>query len=582
MIGDGYCDDVVNTPECNYDNGDCCGGNTQLCSACICFGQACQIECSQMCSSGLEADSTCMNQCLERRYIDGIECKLCNDYCNGCSGSTADCCDECKYTKDGDFCVEKCPITKYDDNGICKPCDETCKGCSGPEPEDCIACKNVKDGSYCIEECPVGKFDHNGICVPCNENCNGGCTGLGADSCNSCINFKDESFCVKECPNTKYEHNGECKSCHETCLDSCNGPNNTVGINGCHQCKYVKDENTCLKKCPDSKYHNNTNGECEFCHEDCIGCTGKHPDECIQCKNVLVGQFCMENCPITKYNDSGICKDCHQYCVDACYGPGPDSCVECKNETFKENDECKPCHENCINGCNGPDNTIGITGCRSCEKVVLYDKTDSLTIDGCLKITENCPDGYSNSGFIELENNLKNLTSLQEIKTMCIPESDVSALGLSDCTVSEIGLPCWVVITVAVCSFLIIGFSVLLILLHSKKKSLNSSSIVELSKENLNDTPQAPNNIISPNGCNNPNFEKNEHDIKHEDEKILKTSSNDTISHKSTEHNAHNDPIYVDQGHKPSNNSPDSLISDQIELDDILQNLKDLDFGNPT
>ena len=27
MIGEGQCDDEVNTPECNYDGGDCCGPN---------------------------------------------------------------------------------------------------------------------------------------------------------------------------------------------------------------------------------------------------------------------------------------------------------------------------------------------------------------------------------------------------------------------------------------------------------------------------------------------------------------------------------------------------------------------------
>ena len=27
MVGEGQCDDEVNTPECNYDGGDCCGSN---------------------------------------------------------------------------------------------------------------------------------------------------------------------------------------------------------------------------------------------------------------------------------------------------------------------------------------------------------------------------------------------------------------------------------------------------------------------------------------------------------------------------------------------------------------------------
>ena len=38
MVGNGYCDDGVNTAECNYDSGDCCGFsiNTTYCSKCEC------------------------------------------------------------------------------------------------------------------------------------------------------------------------------------------------------------------------------------------------------------------------------------------------------------------------------------------------------------------------------------------------------------------------------------------------------------------------------------------------------------------------------------------------------------------
>ena len=34
---DGYCDDYLNTPECNYDGGDCCDGSFQYCAECICY-----------------------------------------------------------------------------------------------------------------------------------------------------------------------------------------------------------------------------------------------------------------------------------------------------------------------------------------------------------------------------------------------------------------------------------------------------------------------------------------------------------------------------------------------------------------
>ena len=38
-IGDGYCDDVTNNIQCNYDGGDCCGVNinTQYCVQCQCL-----------------------------------------------------------------------------------------------------------------------------------------------------------------------------------------------------------------------------------------------------------------------------------------------------------------------------------------------------------------------------------------------------------------------------------------------------------------------------------------------------------------------------------------------------------------
>ena len=39
LVGDGFCDDVVNTAKCDYDCGDCCGGSTILCTDCICHGK---------------------------------------------------------------------------------------------------------------------------------------------------------------------------------------------------------------------------------------------------------------------------------------------------------------------------------------------------------------------------------------------------------------------------------------------------------------------------------------------------------------------------------------------------------------
>ena len=39
-IGNYYCQDFLNNPNCNFDGGDCCGANvnTDLCHECFCYG----------------------------------------------------------------------------------------------------------------------------------------------------------------------------------------------------------------------------------------------------------------------------------------------------------------------------------------------------------------------------------------------------------------------------------------------------------------------------------------------------------------------------------------------------------------
>ena len=36
FVGDTFCDDENNYPECDYDGGDCCGGQLTYCSVCWC------------------------------------------------------------------------------------------------------------------------------------------------------------------------------------------------------------------------------------------------------------------------------------------------------------------------------------------------------------------------------------------------------------------------------------------------------------------------------------------------------------------------------------------------------------------
>ena len=44
LVGDGYCNDETNNPNCNFDGGDCCGPclNEEFCSECHChLGNLC-------------------------------------------------------------------------------------------------------------------------------------------------------------------------------------------------------------------------------------------------------------------------------------------------------------------------------------------------------------------------------------------------------------------------------------------------------------------------------------------------------------------------------------------------------------
>ena len=52
-VGDGICDDVTNNSDCDFDRGDCCDpeGDFSLCSNCECLNYASTWFCSQSLSS---------------------------------------------------------------------------------------------------------------------------------------------------------------------------------------------------------------------------------------------------------------------------------------------------------------------------------------------------------------------------------------------------------------------------------------------------------------------------------------------------------------------------------------------------
>ena len=82
--GDGFCDDVTNKPECNYDGGDCCleHVDTMFCNECKCYEESGNVtqECTHLDTAERLGDSICDDQLNNPRCnFDG------NDCCEGSS-----------------------------------------------------------------------------------------------------------------------------------------------------------------------------------------------------------------------------------------------------------------------------------------------------------------------------------------------------------------------------------------------------------------------------------------------------------------------------------------------------------------
>ena len=89
-MGDGYCDDVNNNLECNYDGGDCCGSNVnvQYCTECQCLDVGGGGGEGTTTSSGTTNSGSCNLAWMEDGYCDEINN---NSDCNYDGGDCCDC-----------------------------------------------------------------------------------------------------------------------------------------------------------------------------------------------------------------------------------------------------------------------------------------------------------------------------------------------------------------------------------------------------------------------------------------------------------------------------------------------------------
>ena len=200
-VGNGFCEDFANTPECMYDGGDCCGpSNYQYCASCQCLYDEYELIDTK---TYLES-STC--DLFSHAIGDGF----CQDEVNNadCNYDGGDCCNptvlnnncaDCK-CKNGTNLVTtfkkiKCPsdLEPYTNNGKCNDeanipeCDYDTNECCGSGNFDfCTECKcldprKVEEPRQVEASCKYWAVKGNGFCDDAANTF--GCQWDGGDCC---------------------------------------------------------------------------------------------------------------------------------------------------------------------------------------------------------------------------------------------------------------------------------------------------------------------------------------------------------------------------------------------------------------
>uniref|UniRef100_A0A2K6FZ88 Extracellular matrix organizing protein FRAS1 n=1 Tax=Propithecus coquereli TaxID=379532 RepID=A0A2K6FZ88_PROCO len=356
--------DLCQDPTKLLQNGRCvhsCGlGFYQAGSLCL----ACQPQCAS-CSSGLECTSCqppllmqrgqCVSACGDGFYRDRRSCAVCHESCAGCWGPTEKHCLACRdprqVLRDGG-CASSCGEGFYSRQGACSACDHSCKSC-GPSSPRCLTCAEkmvLHDGS-CVSECPGGYHaDAAGRCRACHDSC-ASCSGPTASQCSACAAPRalHRGRCLPHCGEGFYPDHGVCKACHSSCL-ACVGPEPSH----CTACRKPEQglqvqqlsgagapSGACLSQCAAQFYLEST-GLCAACHQSCVRCAGKSPNNCTACgpSRVLLDGRCLSQCPDGYFNQEGGCTECHPTCRQ-CRGPLESDCISCHPHVSLSGGNCR-------------------------------------------------------------------------------------------------------------------------------------------------------------------------------------------------------------------------------------------------
>ena len=184
IVGDGFCNDETNNPDCNYDGGDCCGSCvvTEHCTECQCLGGvdgielsspsigdgycqdgnnngACNYDGGDCCGSCVVTEHCTECQCLGG--VDGIELSspsIGDGYCQEgnniaeCNYDGGDCCSNAALLANG-YCNDETNIATCNyDGGDC---------CVNVNTENCLDCQCLGGGAITSPGYPHSTYDNN-------------------------------------------------------------------------------------------------------------------------------------------------------------------------------------------------------------------------------------------------------------------------------------------------------------------------------------------------------------------------------------------------------------------------------------
>ena len=169
-LGDGFCDDECNFPDCAYDGGDCCkvGADKSRCTDCLCKGDT---QCPPICVE-LKGEGTCDDICntLNCEY-DGGDC------CGGnvqCGPMSSDCqCLDPSFTTavPATTTISTTSTTTSQEEGPCTCNDIPTynKVGDGNCDDDCNVAECEYDGGDCCDPDAVKRLPYCYDCI-CKEN----------------------------------------------------------------------------------------------------------------------------------------------------------------------------------------------------------------------------------------------------------------------------------------------------------------------------------------------------------------------------------------------------------------------------